>query len=575
MSSRGLTYYKSPQGDNHSAFAPLEAYSMAGTINSVHDMLGMIITASERPVDANDAYADQIYYDETTNTYYCVTETTQYQDPIEFVTADFSLTPAAFKTKFKDSETSYPSATDNKPRLTKYTGGQYIKTDDTPTYVLADAPTTAYGGAKAGATYYDLPQTLTYAGRMVTSKGNSYYSATGGTSGKDVVPDENGSWVIQTQDDMVLYHILPNTERFHSGTEYWVLNDDQTEYVPVTSVNSNNFENYVTAGLYRNGEMAVLTINPTSTRFKVHYINVNGQNVLQDLQGLNGGDYSSALTSEAAFVSFLTAQLGALSDVSVIDYDYLYIDQGLEPSGTGGYITSYRPYPVSKFLFANIDGSYYDNVYNKSADGKSFTRITTQSLARDNVSETTIYRLSLSQETLFTGGWCIQVPANELDELRRVRRNNLLTTIDTEDYTIYSIYWNDYFNPDSIYWTIDGDEEAFTVAGYGISTTTTPEDDANESSGLPIYYAPNVLYYKNEFDEFILADDKYVYTGSETLYRLNELIIVNRGDLDDLRNYSRWNNNLIQTTEDISYFFKPIASGGHGVQIAHKYIGHE
>ena len=123
--------------------------------------------------------------------------------------------------------------------------------------------------------------------------------------------------------------------------------------------------------------------------------------------------------------------------------------------------------------------------------------------------------------------------------LKELQKNQMLTSIQTADYTIQSIYWNNIFNPDTIYWTIDGDEAAFTEVGYGVSHTNTAEDDIKEASGKPIYYAPNVLYYKDEADEYVLADDNFVYDGNTTLYRVNELIIVNHGDLEQLRTYSR------------------------------------
>lgn len=40
------------------------AKGLTGTINAVHDILGMIITKEEKPEDANLAYADQIYYEQ-------------------------------------------------------------------------------------------------------------------------------------------------------------------------------------------------------------------------------------------------------------------------------------------------------------------------------------------------------------------------------------------------------------------------------------------------------------------------------------------------------------------------------
>lgn len=435
-------------GAQPNGFDPDEAYSLAGTINSVHDMLGMIVTASARPTDAKDAYADQIYYvdyqltndnsrnpnkkyykynsstkkytlytsvEETWNKneiyefvdrYYCVVETPQYHDPIEFETADFNLTPEAFKLKFKDSEISYPSQEYNKPQLVIYTGGKYIKMSDTPSYDLMNAPDTEYGGATPGATYYDIPATLTYAGRMVTSKDNSYYSLNNGTSGKDARPDDNGSWVLISQNDIVLYHIKPNTEYYHVGETYWVLNDEQTEYIRA-NVDASNFNNFVSNGLYRNGEMSVKLIANDqlgSTGFKVHYVDTGGRDRLQDVMGLGGGNgaYKSHLGSEVDFVEFIRSTLGQMSGVATIDYDYLYIDNSLEPDGQGGYANNYRPYPISRFLFAPLDGDsgYYQDVYKKNGTTYERARVYTM----DNVAETTVLRLSFSQETLFTGG---------------------------------------------------------------------------------------------------------------------------------------------------------------------------
>jgi hypothetical protein len=107
-------------------------------------MLGMVITASERPQDAIDAYADQIYYEEDENnegTYYSVVEYPDY-DPVVFESGDFSLTPTAFKDKYQDRVIAYPNndETHPKPSLQKYAGGKYIKTDNSPTYERAPAP---------------------------------------------------------------------------------------------------------------------------------------------------------------------------------------------------------------------------------------------------------------------------------------------------------------------------------------------------------------------------------------------------------------------------------------------------
>ena len=79
-----------------------------------------------------------------------------------------------------------------------------------------------------------------------------------------------------------------------------------------------------------------------------------------------------------------------------------------------------------------------------------------------------------------------------------------------------------------------------------------------------------LVYYKDQLDQYRLADDKYVFTNGTPMYRVNELTIINTGTADNLRTYARWDNDLIQSTDDINFFFNPTT--GHGVQLGHKFI---
>jgi hypothetical protein len=280
VKSRALTYYKDPEHHiERDGFSTIEARSLAGTINSVHDMLGMIITEAERPEAAIDAYSNQIYCETNEDdevTYYSVVDYPDY-DPVVFENSDFNLTPEAFKDKFKDKEIAYPSVDLHKPSLVKYDGGKYLKIDDSPTYELAPAPKEAYGGAQSGKIYYDLPARLIYAGDMVASQENTGYSLA--SNGRDLEPDEDGIFVIHTHEGSEVYQIQPNTEFFHSGKQYYDYSSATGQYSNITPEvaqacndspdDPSVFEEFVSNGLYSIGEQVVKIISPSSSMYQI------------------------------------------------------------------------------------------------------------------------------------------------------------------------------------------------------------------------------------------------------------------------------------------------------------------
>lgn len=277
---------------------------------------------------------------------------------------------------------------------------------------------------------------------------------------------------------------------------------------------------------------------------------------MQSLQGLSNAAYASHLSSEVDFIGFLKQAIkrgDTLQSIAIdsVDYNHLYVASGVVEQNNE-YVIRYTSVPISKFLFAPMDGNtgYYQNIYQKTVNNGVTTYVRAHRFTSEASDDPTIVRIFTTRDVVYEDGkyWCIQVSDPEQDqELHTKKHNQQLTAINTADYDIEMMYKSrGDFVPNQIYWVIDGEDEAesedelFTPVGYGIgSVEDHDKEDTNASHPLTLYYAPNVVYYKNELNQYILADDKYEYVEGMVVYRINELTIIDTGMATNLQTFAR------------------------------------
>ena len=570
---------------NELEYAPREADTLVGTINAVHDILGMIITEDEMPQNADQAYDNQIYY--SNGSYYCTVPSVVYED-IEFTNEDFERTPESFASEYQDRATIIPD-------LKQYGGiGQtkqyyFIKTDDTPTYMLSEAD-----NGVAGALYYSIPSQLRFAGNMVASREErDYYAA----NGRDFIITQNGEFDIAKHGTKEMYRI-PITETYDNTKQYYSYNETYHSFKNITSeiTDAEAFTTKVNSNehLYAEGEFNKKIISRASTLYQVRYTTSGGVEKMQPLGQLGAGTdtYVNNLGSKQQFLNFLQRYMTAsiTGENATVDYTQLYIASSIIQQDNGQYAIFYDATPISKILFDTVDAvsGYYDNIYIKT-NNNYYRAHSTRDLNTEGT-EYTCYKIMPIMVTVYEDDkyWCITVPADQQSALVSAREANTLETITTSNYHITKIVKSkDGFRPQAIYWTIpnlnanDPLDTGFAPVGYGISEKyNAVEDDPS----LDIYYVPNTLYYKDaNTQKYILADSLYEFNQSSyslnKLYRINELFITDIGDLysSGLKRYGRWNNNLITSTDDIWYYFADqntvninTNTTGHGVKIGYK-----
>lgn len=519
-------------------YEPKEAESLVGTINAVHDALGMIITEDKRPEEAKDAYSNQIYYDAEDGKFYCTVPTLDYEI-IDFEDGDFSLTPQEFANKYQDDIEQFTG-------LSKYDDEQYfIKTDDTPTYLQTSR-------VIAGEKYYRIPKHLKFAGNMVDSAGDSQYYIQ--NSDGNYVHDANGKIDIKEY-----YKITSGSEEFSVNKNYYTYNAIYHSFTADTSVTADNFNDKVNAGLYTDGQLQKYIINHGgNTLYNVRY-NVNGRNNMIQVASLNGGNsaYTVALGSKNDFIQFLRTYLPVADPVisdpnTVVDYTHLYIPTGIVQEGDK-YVIRYDSTPLDNIMFNdwNQTTGYYNNLYQKK-NGNEYYRINTINEFNVEGTEYTFYRIMPITITEYESNkyWYIEAPASEMAQLRTARDNNTLNTVETSRYNIFKLVKSvDGFVGDRIYWSfLDQNDTDYTegqedvkLVGYGIDDKY---NELEEDNNVIKYYVPNILYYKDEHDRYILADDSYIFNEAENvvnnkpLYRIHELFIVEPG-ASSLKRYSR------------------------------------
>ncbi len=143
--------------------------TLAGCINSVHDVLGMIITTEERPDDPNRAHEWQIYYDN--GKYYYAAKTLGF-DPVDYPFKDGGghdiNTVERFKEYFNPNNQEGYTPIENVKNIQKYVqnlsdpampahGPIFTNHQSTNSYKLVDD---GLSEAEPGALYYKIPTKL-------------------------------------------------------------------------------------------------------------------------------------------------------------------------------------------------------------------------------------------------------------------------------------------------------------------------------------------------------------------------------------------------------------------------------
>ena len=185
-------YYYSPEGYKYITDEKQEIDTLAGAINSVHDLMGMIITKDE-PIPVTPGVDSDLYAIEGDDTVYLPNASTKFiyyskegegdEENHKFYYAGNgygyeALSQAENSYAFLGVNTGTPNYSgyvniDTDPqhkKLKSYRGGQYRKLNTT-TWLRDDNNI-----AVASASYYKLPKTLKYVGNLMDpTKGNRYY----------------------------------------------------------------------------------------------------------------------------------------------------------------------------------------------------------------------------------------------------------------------------------------------------------------------------------------------------------------------------------------------------------------
>lgn len=581
-------------------YTPEDSETIAGVINSAHDLMGMIITdpssaidGEKMPNEASEAHQWQIYYNPPgnagnpnykENTYYYAGATLDFEElhypflagsdgvPIteEAYKAGVTGTPMAttaesFREYFSDENQGYVKInnlkdiklyvnnSNNKPLFSNYDNGNIYKR--VPKNIEFANPSELY---------YNIPTNLTYiAAVMRPNDGKEWYYHPDGneTIYQQLPMDEKMAALNDSRD----YFWVEEKTMTGSGTgsayimslrlrplfKVWTLKDISGE-----NIESNRsydyralpqFVDYYRRGLY--------------TSFEDIY-EEEGITIIQDE---NGETYGKKTINGTVWYYDLSSVWYVTGSATIYD------------EATDQWITgpTYKARSVDEILFppheVTQDNPYYLYKIEERGNVKIYTRSSWNDLiSTQDLSTPTSYKYEIIATRLRREGECYyfkldtstQAGQDKLRELNEwvadVNRESDELNIETAGYLDYIFEFNrnkqeDSLNPNYHYFIAPNEP---VKVGYGIAEKKSIYEDS-----LTTFYTEKTLYFHDDTDNLYKKAERaneYTFVEDDDLYRKNnEYYIVDCGDFAGFNIYQKLNIEIIQEDADLDHFFKP------------------
>lgn len=584
-------------------YTPEDSETIAGIINSAHDLMGMIITdpssaidGEKMPNEASEAHQWQIYYNPSgnagnpnykENTYYYAGTTLDFEElhypflagddgvPIteEAYKAGATGTPMAttaesFREYFSDENQGYVKVnnlrdiklyvnnTNNKPLFSNYDNGNIYKR--VPKNIEFANPNELY---------YNIPTKLTYIAAVMR-------------------PNDGKEWYYHPNGNTTIYQQLPMEEKMAALSDsrdyFWIDQKLMTKsgggsaYImslrrrPLFRVWT--LENIAEGNIESNRKYAYSEL-PHFPDYYRRGLYTSFDDILEE-QGVtivNGDDGQKYGKKVINTTEGLVNQYYDLNYIYYITGTRTYYDEEHDEWITGN---TYKSRAIDEILFPphqiTQDNPYYLYKITEEGNVKTYTRENWGILVdREDLSNATDFKYEIKETRLKREGECYyfkidtstEAGQNKMRELNEwvadEDRESDELNIETAGYLNYIFEFNrnkqeDSLNPNYHYFIAQNEP---VKVGYGIAEKKSIYEDS-----LTTFYTEKTLYFHDDTDNLYKKAERaneYTFVEGNDLYRKNnEYYIVDCGDFNGFNIYQKLNIEIIQEDDDLDKFFK-------------------
>ena len=551
--------------------------TVAGVINSAHDVIGMIITTEAMPEDANKAHEWQIYYDKASNKYYYAAKTTGFTEvtyPFKDSSGTVIKTAEQFETYFNPGNSDGYTKVLNVKNINTYVNNAsnlplYTNHQNGNIYKMVNKQTES---AEPGAVYYNIPTKL----KSITAMMN---------------PADPKKWWYHPESNPNKFVLLPDEDKEAAMTS------DTVYYWVEAELGTKRGDPIADGGEGKQDGNAYVMNTSTAPLFRRYrLINESGDDIESnrkdfDYPAINISGYKDGTIKSFEELLANAGIVNGMKDGYHYDLENIYYISGQfiheiidENGNVIGYEvgTTYGGRNVKDILFPkNGSNTYYYNKVNETGYGEVYNGIswndlinsptyasdfnrsteyhfTLKTTALNNIGDTPCWYLTIDDST--PDGVALKEALEEWGQEHPNDQFNLLDTINGKKYIDYVVSFNrsgtiDGFNWNHQYFICPNANDTGVIdptpVGYGVNSKPSEYENT-----LIKFFPDKILYYYDDEDDIYRSATKeegYTHVDDALVYRKNnEYYIIDRGNfVDNFSPYEKLNTQIIKSVNDV------------------------